>query len=239
MQWRQESSAPDLIDLVHLANGSENAFEARHNPERLVLAKAVATALNYNSVYWHGFTKGGKPVLWIRTNRKPWYPDVDAELKSLILLADAGIKTMPGTVTDFVVVSDSTSPPPPNPSYMIGLLKGLVRGYPDRLSLLISAPVSSIIQFVMKILLPLMPGRLSHKVDLCDVDRMKAKLADIMMNGKEDVPTYFGGTANHDALYPEEYYCPVRGKGSLKFDFFGMIERLEKSRDEWESRYGR
>lgn len=233
MEWRAEAEAPDMEDLVKLANGPESATEAVENPELLAKAKALATSLNYGSFYWHGFSKDGRPILWIRTNRKPWYPDVDADVNALILLADAGIRCMPGDITDFVVLSDSTSPPPPNPSFMIKTLKALVRGYPDRLNLLVSAPISSIVQFVMNLLLPLMPGRLASKVCLLDLERMKDKLPEMLLNGQDDVPTFFGGPADHDKYYPEESKCPNRGEGTLKFDYFGMVERLEKAKEEY------
>lgn len=234
MEWRAEAGAPDMEDLVRLANGPESAPEAVEDPERLAKAKAMVTSLNNGSLYWHGLTKDGRPILWIRTNRKPWYPDVDAEVNALMLLADAGIKCMPSNVTDFVCISDSSYPPPPNPTFMIKMLKALVRGYPDRLFLLMSAPVSSVIQFVMNLLLPLMPGRLATKVNLMDVDQMKEKLKDVLLNGEEDVPTFFGGPADHDKYYPDESKCPNRGQGTLKFDYFGMLERLAKQKEEYE-----
>eukprot|EP00567_Pseudictyota_dubia_P014236 CAMPEP_0197439450 /NCGR_PEP_ID=MMETSP1175-20131217/6196_1 /TAXON_ID=1003142 /ORGANISM="Triceratium dubium, Strain CCMP147" /LENGTH=359 /DNA_ID=CAMNT_0042969369 /DNA_START=195 /DNA_END=1274 /DNA_ORIENTATION=- len=227
MEWRKEAGAPEMEDLIALANGPETAPEAVENPEKLAKAKALATAVNAGSTYWHGLTKDGRPILWIRTNRKPWYPDVTAEVNALILLADAGIRAMPKDVTDFVCLSDSTSPPPPNPTFMINMLKALVRGYPDRLNLLVSAPVGSIIQFVMKLLLPLMPGRLASKVVLLGTDTMTEKLEDILLNGKDDIPTFFGGPVDHDKFYPVEGSCPNRGKGTLKFDYYGMVERLE------------
>lgn len=234
MEWRAEAGAPEMEDLVKLANGPESAPEAVENPEDLTKAKALVVALNSGSQYWHGFTKDGRPILWLRTNRKPWYPDVDAEVNALILLADAGIRNMPEGITDFFVISDSTSPPPPNPTFMVKMLKALVRGYPDRLKMLMSAPVSSIIQFVMNLLLPLMPGRLANKVNLMDVEEMKVKLAEVLLNGEADIPTFFGGTADHDQFYPEESRCPNRGEGTLKFDYFGMVERLKKQKEEYE-----
>ena len=141
---------------------------------------------------------------------------------------------MPEGVTDFVVISDSSSPPPPVPSFMINVLKALVRGYPDRLNVLLSAPVSSIIQFVMNLLLPLMPGRLAGKFILKDLDDAQSLMKDWLMHGEDDIPKFFGGTADHDALYPEEYYSENRGQGCLKFDYFGMVERLQASAKEWE-----
>jgi hypothetical protein len=232
MTWRAEEGAPEMKDLITLANGPESEVE---DQEKLTKAKAMVTSLNYASMYWHGFTKDGRPVLWLRTNRKPWYPDVDAEVNALIAMADAGIRCMPKGVTDFVVVSDSSSPPPPNPTFMIKMLKALVKGYPDRLNLLCSAPVSSIVQFVMNLLLPLMPGRLANKVKLMDTPHMVEKLKDMLEGGEDAVPTFFGGTCNHDEFYPEEGYSENKGQGSLKFDFFGMIERLEAAKKEYEA----
>jgi len=235
MRWREEGGATELEELVKIANGRWDAPEATSDPERYTKAKALVTSLNYGSTYWHGFTKDGHPVLWLRTSRKAWYPDSDAEVNALILLSDAGIRCMPDGITDFVVIADSTSPPPPNPTFMVKLLKALVKGYPDRLHQLISAPISSIVQFVMNLLLPLMPGRLAAKVLLKGAEEGKTILKDILLNGEDDVPTFMGGTANHDEFYPDEGYCPNRGEGTLKFDYFGMVERLEKVKAEWEA----
>jgi hypothetical protein len=234
MQWRVEASAPEMADLVALANGPDAAPEAVENPQKLVKAKALVYSMNYGSMYWHGFTKDGRPILWLRTNRKPWYPDVDAEVNALIVMADAGIRCMPTGITDFVCLSDSSYPPPPNPTFMIKMLKALVRGYPDRLSLLMSAPVSSIVQCVMNLLLPLMPGRLASKVVLLDLVGAQTKLKDLLMHGEDDIPTFFGGTCDHDEFYPEESYSKNRGTGTLKFDYYGMVERLEKAKIEFE-----
>lgn len=234
MEWREQAGAPEMESLVHLANGPDTAPEAVESPDKLTKAKALATSLNNASLYWHGVTKEGKPVLWIRCGRKPWYPNVEAEVNALILIGDAGIRCMPAGVTDFVVVSDSNSPPPPVPSFMINVLKALVRGYPDRLDVLLSAPVGSIIQFVMNLLLPLMPGRLAGKFILKGVDDAREILTNRLANGEDDIPTFFGGPVDHDKIYPEEGYSKNQGQGTLKFDYFGMIERLKASAKEWE-----
>jgi len=224
-----------MEELIALANGPESAPAAVEDPEKLTKAKAMVTSMNYGSMYWHGFTKDGRPILWIRTNRKPWYPDVDAEVNALIAMADIGIKNMPEGVTDFVCISDSSYPPPPNPTFMVKMLKALVRGYPDRLNMLLSAPVSSIVQFVMNLLLPLMPGRLASKVLLLNLEGVREKLSELLLNGEEDVPKFFGGPCDHDQFYPEEGYCSNKGKGNLKFDYYGMVERLEKAVKEYEA----
>lgn len=234
MEWRANEGAPGLHDLVKLGNGPADAEEAVENPEKLEKAQKLVTALNYSGMYFHGMTKDGRPVLWLRTNRMPWYPDVDAQCAALIVLVDAAMKSMPEGITDFICVADSAYPPPPNPSYLIKVLKALVKGYPDRMHNLYSAPVSSVIQFVMNLLLPLMPGRLAKKINLLGLDEVKVKLTELLMHGEEDIPTFFGGPSEHDKLYPEEYYAENRGEGTLKFDYFGMIERLEQSKAEFE-----
>jgi len=236
MEWREQAGSPDMENLVHLANGPETSPEAVENPARLAKAKALANSLNNASIYWHGVTKEGKPILWIRCGRKPWYPNVESEVNALMLVADAGIKCMPEGVTDFVVVSDSSSCPPPVPSFMINVLKALVRGYPDRLNVLLSAPVSAIIQWVMNLLLPMMPGRLAGKFLLKDVDDAREILKGWLPNGEDDIPTFFGGTVDHDKIFPEEAYSKKQGQGTLKFDYFGMIERLQASAKEWEAK---
>lgn len=236
MEWREQAGAPDFESLVRLANGPATAPEAVENPARLAKAKALVSSLNNASLYFHGLTKEGKPILWIRCGRKPWYPNVESEVNALMLVADAGIKYMPEGVTDFVVVSDSNSPPPPVPSFMINVLKALVRGYPDRLNVLLSAPVSSIIQFVMNLLMPLMPGRLAGKFLLKNEDEAREILKGWLEGGEEDIPTFFRGAADHDKLYPEEAYSKPQGQGTLKFDYFGMIERLQASAREWEEK---
>lgn len=233
LEWRESVGAPEFESLVHLANGPETAPEAVEQPEKLTKAKALVNSLNNGSLYWHGFTKEGKPILWIRCGRKPWYPNVEAEVNALILIADAGIKAMPEGVTDFVVISDSYSPPPPVPSFMIAVLKALVRGYPDRLNHLMSAPVGSIIQFVMNLLMPLMPGRLAGKFLLKDTADACEIMKETLFKGEDDIPTFFGGKADHDTFYPDEGYSKVKGQGTLKFDYFGMTERLQAASKEW------
>ena len=140
---------------------------------------------------------------------------------------------MPKGVTDFVVVSDSHSPPPPNPQFMINLLSALVKGYPDRLQELVSCPVGKIIQMVMSVLLPLMPSRLASKIILISEEQTKSKLSTYLENGEDDIPTFLGGNADHDVFYPKDGAFP--GK-TLTFDFDGMTERLKKSVNAFQSK---
>lgn len=222
MEWRKEN-AVDLLDMLNLASGPETATEAVEDPSKLTQGKALINSLNYGSMYWHGLDKQGRPILWIRCDRMPWYPDVEAQTRALILLADVGVSLMPEGTTDFVVLSDSNSPPPPNPQFMISLLGALVKGYPDRLHQLVSCPVGNIIQFVMKLLLPLMPSRLASKIILVGAEESKEKLYEVLLNGEDDIPTFLGGKCDHDTMYPTGGKYPEK---KLKFDYFGMEKRL-------------
>jgi hypothetical protein len=228
LKWR-EGNAVGLQDLYAIIAG-----KVEDAPDTSVTkAKALAVSLNYASMYWHGLDKQGRPVLWIRTDRMPWIPDTEAQVNALILLADTGIKMMPEGVTDFVVVSDSNSPPPPNPHFMINLLSALVKGYPDRLHELISCPVGKIIQTVMSILLPLMPSRLASKIIMISQAETKSKLSTYLENGEDDIPTFLGGTANHDRFYPKDGAFPNK---TLTFDFEGMVERMKKSVNDYKTK---
>jgi len=222
LEWRN-GNAVGLREMLELVREDNCVAAEKDDPERFERATALTNNLNYGSMYWHGLDKIGRPILWIRCGRMPWYPDVDAQVKSLTLLADTGISAMPEGVTDFVVLSDSNSPPPPNPQFMINVLQALVKGYPDRLNLLVSVPVASIIQFIMKLLIPLMPGRLASKILLIGEEESKEKLSSILLRGEEDIPTFLGGSCDHDAIYPVAGTFPER---NLKFDFAGMEKRL-------------
>lgn len=235
MKWREDNAVhlQEMYKLIPGESTNDSTTDAVENAEMVTKAKALATSLNYGSMYWHGLDKHGRPVLWIRTDRMPWYPDVESQVNALILLADAGIKLMPEGITDFVVVSDSNSPPPPNPQFMMNLLSALVKGYPDRLFELISCPVGSIIQFVMKLLLPLMPSRLASKIILIGEEQTKEKLSSYLLNGEDDIPTFLQGNADHDMYYPKDGAFPDK---TLTFDYKGMIERLEVSLKEYNSK---
>lgn len=229
MEWRKINATglEELVDLVSdPETGKENSEGMLDDPDNFAKAKALAASMNYGALYWHGLDRLGRPILWIRCGRLPWYPDVDAQVNALILLANIGIKLMPEGATDFVVISDSNSPPPPHPQFMINVLNALTKGFPDRLNLLVSCPVGTIIQMIMKVLLPLMPGRLASKILLVSEEETKEKLDKLLINGLNDIPDFLGGTCNHDVLYPVEGTFPER---TLKFDYRGMIRRLEKA----------
>mmetsp|Transcript_16883 Transcript_16883/g.20062 ORF Transcript_16883/g.20062 Transcript_16883/m.20062 type:complete len:339 (+) Transcript_16883:175-1191(+) len=229
MGWRRDNAImmEEMVNLVSMPEtGKENTAAMVENPDRFTKAKALAVSMNYGSMYWHGLDKGGRPVLWIRCGRMPWYPDVEAQVNSLILLADAGIKYMPKGITDFVVISDSNSPPPPNPQFMINVLSALVKGYPDRLNLLVSCPVGTIIQMIMKVLLPLMPGRLASKIVLVTEEETIENLGGILENGIDDIPDFLGGKCSHEGIYPVGGTFPER---TLKFDYRGMVRRLDEA----------
>lgn len=134
LKWREESGAIEVFELLELSKKSiGQAREDGCSDVDYDKAVKLANTLNTNSVYVHGYDIEGRPVIWLRCNRKPWMiPDVAAEVALYILLSDFAISVMPEGITDFVVVSDSSSPPPPSPSFLVSTLKGVVKGYPDR-----------------------------------------------------------------------------------------------------------
>lgn len=233
LTWRVESGATSIMDDVE--NAKISVKQARDEGlDDLTYDKAVklANTMNKNSIYVHGYDKEGRPIIWLRTCRKPWIvADVDAEVKMHILMTDFAISSMPSSVTDFVVVSDSTSPPPPSPSFLVSTLKGLVKGYPDRLKMLYSAPFGTVLSTVMGLLVPLMPGALGTKLRLMnEKEEMYEALKDVLSGGEADIPTFFGGPKDHDVFYPKdgigsEADFESLGEGVLMFDWEGMRKR--------------
>jgi len=68
------------------------------------------------------------------------------------------------------------------------------------------------------------------------MESARDQLGDLLLNGHDDIPTFFGGPANHEQWYPIESRCPNRGKGTLKFDFYGMVDRLKQHVEDYEQR---
>eukprot|EP00980_Cylindrotheca_fusiformis_P022653 scaffold9541_cov77-Cylindrotheca_fusiformis.AAC.2 len=257
MQWRKEHDVPQLEDLVKYANMSNEQLQSLDDdpPEQQLLSKAneMVQSLNNNSIYWHGLTKDGHPILWLRTNRLPWFfPNVDAQINALILLGNVGIRygmmmssfdddddesttTTSSNITEFVVIAHCIHSPPPNFKFAYRLVMALTKGFPDRLHSLYAVPVSRIVNAFMAMISPFLPDRLSQKLIFWN-NTMDHQCQDhlvnlLLLNGWDDVPTFLGGpNQDHDLYYPEEKDCPNRGEGMLKFDFYGMKERLIEQR---------
>ncbi|GMI10652.1 hypothetical protein TrLO_g8999 [Triparma laevis f. longispina] len=246
MEWRVESDAVNVHDLVDIAKLGEVEAKAKGiSGERYEDACKLAITMNNNSIYVHGYDKEGRPIIWLRTERKPWLlNDVKAEVNLHIIFSDIAISFMPPGVTDFVVVADSTTPPPPSPGFLISTLKGLVRGYPDRLKMLYTAPLGSVISTVLNLLLPLMPGALSTKLKLMnEKTEMEVVLVDVLENGHADVPNFFNGPSNHDKFYPsegigEDMDVEALGNGMLMFDWDGMKKRQQRMKEAWIAKNG-
>jgi len=245
MEWRREMHVSDMegwIEACHRADNRNSLDVLLPDKDTAYKAHKMVESLNQNHMYWHGLTVDGRPILWVRTERKFWYPNVQAEVNALVAVADAGIRYgMPAGVTDFCAISHSHNPPPPQPACIFQMLRGLVKGYPDRMWLLISAPVSTIIEFIMNLILPHLPGRLAHKFSFYKTEHVQAKLEALLWHGKEDIPTFFGGPADHDVYYPtpsknnkDNTNNNNNGTGLLKFDWYGMKRRLQEQKAAFE-----
>ena len=168
-------------------------------------------------------------------------------IQSYSVMADLAIAAMPPNsgVTSFVVIADTSSPPPPSPSFLVAALKGLVKGYPDRLHKLIAAPSGGVMKTVVNIATPLLPSRLADKLTvLSTVEEARLELEGLLQNGLDDVPTFFGGEADHEEFYPKDIGVTAdigesgsatgtgSGTGSrknvLNFDIDKMMDRMKE-----------
>ena len=78
-----------------------------------------------------------------------------------------------------------------------------------------------------------MPKRLASKIIMIDHEHTKSKLCNYLENGEDDIPTFLGGTADHEMFYPKEGAFPDK---QLTFDYEGMIERLKVSNEKFQAK---
>lgn len=111
------------------------------------------------------------------------------------------------------------------------MINALVGGYPDRVGRIIISPVSTIVEAFFKMVVPLMPGRLAKKIVFLNMEHCQQFFANEIFE-LEELPDFLGGpNMHHDTYFPQF----PRGNNVLKFDFFGMISRLEQEKAKFES----
>ena len=77
---------------------------------------------------------------------------------------------------------------------------------------------------------------MAEKFVFLSLDHVTERLEELLLHGQDDIPTFLGGpNTKHDQYYPEEGQCPSRG-GILKFDYYGMVQRLRKQREMFEKK---
>ena len=205
LQWRQDNKLHELSPLIDLAISSStppsspksptSSPTSSSSPIQLIRAQTTVGALNRGSLYWHGLTKDGRPILWFRANRLPWFPNVQAQINALILLADLGIEHgMPTGRSEFVVLCHCENSPPPHPKFAYQPIQALTNGYPDRIHQLWTVPVSGIVDAFIGMIKPLLPERLSNKlIFVSDMEQCRDQLVnEVLWNGKRRFADLFG-----------------------------------------------
>ena len=88
-----------------------------------------------------------------------------------------------------------------------------------------------------------MPGALGSKINVIEnAEGMNGRLREVMEEG--DIPTFFGGGADHDKYYPDEGFgkavdIDALGSGCLLFDYPGMMKRQKGMLADWIAENGR
>lgn len=101
------------------------------------------------SLYWHGYTAKGNPILWVRSKLKDWdNVIIEDELYLHMRIIDEGLKLLPKGINTFVIISDATGLgiKQVNPTLMRQLLNLLLKVYPDRLESLHAGPVNAVLR---------------------------------------------------------------------------------------------
>ena len=163
------------------------------------VAAKCGAELDCGSMYWHGFDRQGRPLLWVRPARKGWRGmDRRREVLAHVALLEAGLSELllPRGVLQFALVADarglglSTF----DPSLMRSLLKLMMSTYPERVGKIYIGPVNVLVKAVHKVLSPLLPDAVKSKIVLMDAPA--AQLLEAI--DAPHVPHFFGGAAAHE-----------------------------------------
>ena len=103
------------------------------------------------SIYWHGYTSTGHPILWVRSKLKDWDRlTIEDEVYLHLRILDEGLKLLPEGIHTFVIISDASGLgiKQTNPTLMRQLLNLLLKVYPDRLEALHAGPVNPVLRYV-------------------------------------------------------------------------------------------
>ncbi|CAJ1927374.1 unnamed protein product [Cylindrotheca closterium] len=164
MEWRDVQNVSELPHLVSMAAASQAQLQRwKVSQSQLKRAQNLVKFLNTGSVYWHGMTKDGRPILWVRAHRflLPAAKILllvqedenlvdEAQRMALLLLADLGIQHgMPDGISNVCVIchAESLSAPTPNDANKFAaaaaaaatasrsgpILELLTKGYPNRI----------------------------------------------------------------------------------------------------------
>jgi hypothetical protein len=162
------------------------------------VAAKCGAELDCGSMYWHGFDRQGRPLLWVRPALKGWRGmNRRRELLAHVALLEAGLQLLlPRGVLQFALVADarglglSTF----DPSLMRSLLKLMMSTYPERVGKIYVGPINMLVKAVHKMLSPLLPDAVKSKIVLMDAPKMQMLEA----IDAQHVPHFFGGAAAHE-----------------------------------------
>jgi len=196
LRWRQSLDVSALSDATH--------------------------GIGCGSLYWRGYDKHRRPILWVHPPRKDWKRlDLDGEVELHVSIIEYGISIMPPGVSTFTVVANTKGLgfAHINASFAKMMLKLITTGYPDRLGALYAGPVNMALRSIFSLLSPLMPQNLAAKVNL--VGSMAATLSDVC--GPEAVPDFFDGPRDHAmALEAGGAFSVDTMKTSMEDDLSGL-----------------
>eukprot|EP00960_Hanusia_phi_P070992 767443-Hanusia_phi.AAC.2 len=129
----------------------------------------VSRSLAPNHMFWSGFDKFGRPVLYARPammDLKTY--DRDEYIRAHVYLIERGIQMMEKEVSSFLLVVDASDLGRKHLdiSRDKALLNVATEAYPDRLGMLLVGPVNLFVRAAWSILSRLMPQRLAKKIHM-------------------------------------------------------------------------
>eukprot|EP00466_Bigelowiella_natans_P005278 jgi/Bigna1/75616/fgenesh1_pg.36_\ len=160
------------------------------------------------SIYWRDYDIHGRPILWVRNNRKNWRDiNLEAETRLHIWMLEWGLRTMPPGVSQFIIVAggvafindarEMSMRQLLQLSFIKMLMKVFMKLYPDRIAHLMVGPVSYILRKLYSVVKPLIPRNLQGKIKLLPQEASSTLQTLI---SEDSIPIFFDGPSSHEDL---------------------------------------
>ena len=220
-----ECTGGGLCDGIELGTDSETearalrTLEQRLQPVVAPMLRRCGGELHCGSMYWAGYDRERRPMLWVRPKLKKWRGmDREREVLAHVALIEAGLQLLlPPGVTQFVLVADAAGLGFTHfdASLMRSLLKLMTSSYPDRAGRIYAGPVNALVKSVHSLVKPLLPTAVKSKIVI--MDNPTLQMADAI--DASALPHFFGGDAAHE-------FCSSGRTAGCDEEYFSMARML-------------
>ena len=178
--------------------------EMRLDPGPAALSAETLEVLSSGCLYWHGFDRAGRPIIWAHPSRVDWHAHgAKAFVEAVAVLWDYGLQAVPEGVTQFVYLECThgggweSAPITKVLRVVKHGLDLLLTGYPDRVHSFHIAPTTSLNRFIFRFSSPFLPASVRDKMNMVGdaADALRDHVEGLV--GRDRLPDFYGGAYEH------------------------------------------